>query len=351
MPRPFAPRSAGAVAAVLALFALGACSKGTLIGSGPLPTPTPVVPSVASEFAVPTANSAPTGIALATDGFLYVAENAGNKIAKMTTGGAFTEFAVPTAGAGPFGVYGTADGNVWFTEKNASQIGVLTTAQSFVEYPLPFANEGPTYITLGPDGALYFSETSVNKLGRIDLNGNITEFGVPVVLPLVCSPVCANAGMAGLAGFSDGSVWIALTNTSQLARFDTRTRTFGTLISTPTANSGPTQIVVCPNGQSLCFTENNVAKLGQITPAGVITEHSLSPATSANALVNGADFNIYFTDPAQNKFGQVSGISFGVKEFPITTAGAQPSFMSLGGDGQIYFTETAVNKVARLTYF
>ncbi len=340
MRRPFVFRPAGVVPAVLALLVLSACSKGALIGSGPLPTPTPVVPHVSAEFTIPTASSAPNGITLGSDGFLYFAETAGNKITKMTTGGSFTESNVPTATAGPFGVIGTPDGNIWFTESTASKIGVLTTTK-IVEYPLPTANAGPTYIARGPDGALWFSETTANKLGRINLNGNISEFVVPT----------ANAGLAGLVGDYYGGIWIVESSASQIVRFDTTALTFGTPHPTLTANAGPAQIVVCPDGQTLCFTENNAAKLGQITPAGVVTEHALSPATSAFGLAGGADFNLYFTDRTQNKVGQISGISFGAREFAITTSASQPAFMSLGADAQIYFTETAANKIARLSYF
>ena len=340
MRRPFF-RPAGVVPAVLALLVLSACSKGGVIGSGPLPTSPPIVPHVTAEFTIPTANSAPNGITIGADGFLYFAETSGNNITKMTTGGSFTEYAVPTLNAGPFGVVGTADASIWFTERTASAIGVLLTGQTFAEYPLPTANAGPTYITRGPDGALWFSETTANKLGRIDLNGNISEFAVPT----------ANAGLAGVVGYSDGGVWIVETNPSAIVRFDTTALTFGTPRTTPTANAGPVQIVVCPDGQTLCFTENNVGKLGQITPAGVITEHALSPATSAFGLANGADFNLYFTDRAQNQIGQISGISFGTTEYPITTAGSQAGFMSIGADSEMYFTETAANKVGRFVYF
>jgi virginiamycin B lyase len=340
MRRPFVFRSAGLVLAALALLASTACSGGTVIGSGPLPTPTPVVPHVSAEFTVPTGASAPQGITLGSDGFIYFAETAGNKIGKMTTGGVFTETAVPTANAGPFGVVATPDGNIWYTENSANQIAMQTSTNT-TEYPLPTPNAGPTYITRGPDGALWFTETNANKLGRIDLTGNITEFPVPT----------ANAGLAGLVGFSDGGIWIVESNASAIVRFDVTAQTFGTPRPTLTANAAPTQIVVCPDGQTLCFTENNAAKLGQITPAGVVTEHSLSPATSAFGLVGGADFNLYFTDRAQNKVGQISGISFAVSEFAIPTATSQASFLSLGPDSEIYFTETAANKVARLTYF
>ncbi len=341
MRRPFVFRSAGLVPAALALLASTACSGGTVIGSGPLPTPTPVVPHVSAEFTVPTAASAPQGITLGFDGFLYFTETAGNKIAQMTTGGVFVETPVPTANAGPFAIVGMPDTSLWFTENTANKIGTQTGTTVGTEYPLPTANAGPTYITRGPDGALWFSETTANKLGRIDLSGNITEFPVPT----------PNAGLAGLVGFSDGGIWIAESNASAIVRFDITAQTFGAPHPTLTANAAPTQIVVCPDNQTLCFTENNAAKLGQITPAGVVTEHSLAPATSAFGLINGADFNLYFTDRAQNKIGQISGISFGVTEFPIPTAGSQASFLSLGPDSEIYFTETAANKVGRLTYF
>lgn len=340
MRRSFVFRSAGLVPAALAVLASTACSGGAVIGSGPLPTPTPVVPHVSAEFTVPTAASAPQGITLGFDGFLYFAETAGNKIGKMTTGGVITETAVPTANAAPFGVAGMPDGSIWYTENAGNRIAMQTSSNT-TEYPLPTANAGPTYITRGPDGALWFSETNANQLGRIDTGGNITEFPVPN----------ANAGLAGLVGFSDGGIWIAESNASAIIRFDLTARTFGTPHPTLTANAAPTQIVVCPDGQTLCFTENNAAKLGQITPAGVVTEHSLSPATSAFGLTNGADFNLYFTDRAQNKVGQISGISFAVNEFAIPTANSQASFLTLGPDAQIYFTETAGNKVARLTYF
>jgi virginiamycin B lyase len=340
MRRPFVLRSAGLVPAALALLALAACSGGTVIGSGPLPTPTPVVPNVSAEFSVPTAASAPQGITLGSDGFIYFVETAGNKIVKMTTGGIFTEMSVPTINAGPFGVTGLPDGSIWYTENTASQIAMLSGTTS-TEFPLPTANAGPTYIVRGPDGALWFSETNANKLGRIDVSGNVTEFPVPT----------ANAGLAGLVGYSDGGIWIAESNASAIVRFDVTAKTFSAPHPTLTANAAPTQIVVCPDGQTLCFTENNAAKLGQITPAGVVTEHSLAPAASAFGLINGADFNLYFTDRAQNKIGQISGISFGVTEFPIPTAASQASFLSLGPDAEIYFTETAANKVGRLTYF
>ena len=76
MRRPFF-RPAGVVPAVLALLVLSACSKGGVIGSGPLPTPQPVVPHVTAEFTVPTPNSAPNGITIGLRGVSVSVANKG----------------------------------------------------------------------------------------------------------------------------------------------------------------------------------------------------------------------------------------------------------------------------------
>ena len=97
---------AGCIAATAAL-ALAGCGHGTVIGSGPLPTPTPAVPHISNEFAV-AANSQPQGIAAGTDGFLYFTEegqaNGNPQIGKLSTGGAVKEFPVLPATAVPFGI-------------------------------------------------------------------------------------------------------------------------------------------------------------------------------------------------------------------------------------------------------
>jgi virginiamycin B lyase len=324
------------------------------------------VPYISAEFTIPTTASGARGITRGFDGFMYFAEDVGNKIGKMTTGGAFTEFAIPTAGAKPFGVLGTSDGNIWFTERGASKIGVFATStQTFTEYPLPTANAGPTYIALGPDGALWFSETAANKLGRIDRNGNISEYPVPTV---VAFGFARSAGLAGLVGYSDGGVWVAENNASSIVRFDVTARTFGAphwVSGVPYVDSaGPTEIVVCPDGQTLCFSEANVGILGQINPTtGVVTLYNIYPPQQycpgpgigcdmPYALVRGADSNLYFTDAGLGRVGQISGVSFEARVFAIPSGlGSTPDSMSLGPDAQIYFTEYAANKVGRLTYF
>lgn len=54
-----------------------------------------------------------------------------------------TEFALPTAQCGPFGIAAGPDGALWFAETAADRIGRITTDGSVTEYPLPDRSPSP----------------------------------------------------------------------------------------------------------------------------------------------------------------------------------------------------------------
>lgn len=345
--RSFDKLRTGSLPSALPLLALGsvlalaACGKGTSINA-PLPTPSPVVPKVSAEFAVPTANSQPEGIARGSDGYLYFTEEAGDKIGKMTTAGSFTETALPTGAAAPLGIINGQNGALWFCENAASKIGEMTTAGTVTEFPTATAGSGPTFITTGPDGALWFVEAAANKIGRITTGGAATDYPIPT----------ANAGLSGIVTGPDGALWFTEAAADKIGRIDPNTYQV-TEYPVPTPNAGPTQIVVGPDPNvGLWFIESNAAKLGEITTAGQVTEYPLSPAASARGLILGGDGNFYFTDPTQNAVGQVLVNSgFAVKEFPVPTTAAGPAYLAIGPDFRIYLTEASTNKIAQFSYF
>ncbi len=57
------------------------------------------------------------------DGNLWVTDPANNSIDRVTTSGAATAFAIPTAAANPFDIIVGPDGNLWFTEASTLKIG------------------------------------------------------------------------------------------------------------------------------------------------------------------------------------------------------------------------------------
>jgi streptogramin lyase len=158
-----------------------------------------------TEFAIPTANSAPYYITAGGDGNLWFTEYTGNKIGRITTSGTITEFTVPTGSSGgtkPFGIAAGADGNLWFTEYNDNKIGRITVTGTITQFTIPSPSAGPHAITAGPDGNLWFSEDSgsvglVNKIARITTSGTVTEFPIPT----------SNSQPFGIAAGPDSKVW------------------------------------------------------------------------------------------------------------------------------------------------
>ena len=93
---------------------------------------------ITNEFSIPTPIGNPLAIISGPGGALWFTENNADKIAQITTGGAVTEYAIPTANSAPIGL-ATPGGNVWFAESNANKIGVLvltapTPSKIFVPY-------------------------------------------------------------------------------------------------------------------------------------------------------------------------------------------------------------------------
>jgi virginiamycin B lyase len=56
---------------------------------------------------------------------LWFTEFGGEKIGRITTGGAFTELRLPNTSAQHHGITAGPDGNLWFTEFGGEKIGAL----------------------------------------------------------------------------------------------------------------------------------------------------------------------------------------------------------------------------------
>jgi streptogramin lyase len=331
---------------------MAGCGNGGVIGSGPLPTPTPVIPSVTNEFAA-AANSQPTGITVGPDGFLYFTErgqaNGKAQIGKISTGGSLTEIAVTPATAQPIGIIKGPDNLLWFTESGADSIVSMSTASgnTMTAYPLGTPPGGaaswqPAFIAVGPgNNTMFFTAPGANAIGEITTSGTIAG---SVVIPTAAS------NPLGIVTGPDLNIWFAENAASKIGRLNSSNGTI-TEFPTPTANAGPTSIVIGPDG-ALWFTENTAAKLGRITTTGIITEYPLTNAGSASGLVVGADANFFFGDPVKNQFGQAAiSAAFTNTMFPIKTSNAGPSVMVLGPDNRIYFTETNAAKIGQISYF
>jgi virginiamycin B lyase len=107
-------------------------------------------------------------------GRLWFINVTGNKIGRidpMAPEPQIVQFAIPTADSRPAGIAFAGDGSLWFTEQNPDNIGRYDPASGlFTEYPLETQGSMPFDITVGPDGKIYFTETGTGKIGQLDPN-------------------------------------------------------------------------------------------------------------------------------------------------------------------------------------
>jgi streptogramin lyase len=115
-----------------------------------------------------------------------------------------------------------------------------------------------------------------------------------------------------------------------------------------TAGSFPFGITAGPDG-TLWFTEANTNKVGKITPAGTVTEYAIpSPNSHPQGITAGPDGNLWFVENIGNKVGRITPAGT-VTEYTIPTANSQPEGITAGGDGDLWFTESNGNQVGRIT--
>lgn len=111
----------------------------------------------------------------------------------------------------------------------------------------------------------------------------------------------------------------------------------GTIIEypTPTANSGPSDIVTGPDGK-LWFLEGNTNtnKIGKSTTTGIITEYQL-PTTNAfpTSIVSGPDGNLWYVDE-DNNLGRVTTTGT-IQLFSAPNAGE----LTVGPDNNLWVAE------------
>jgi YD repeat-containing protein len=116
------------------------------------------------------AGSLPARITTGPDGAMWFTEFGGNRIGRITPGGAVTEFDLPRPGVGPHDITTGPDGALWFTEYNdaGNAIGRITTDGKITEYAIPTAGAQAWGIAAGPDGKIWFTENGTDKIGRLD---------------------------------------------------------------------------------------------------------------------------------------------------------------------------------------
>jgi streptogramin lyase len=134
-----------------------------------------VVPNATTACGPPTittfAFTGPTELAASDNGAMYVASAAG--LSRVTTAGAAT--AVTGLGTSAVtAMHNAADGSAWYVDKAAGRIGKVTGTAVATEYALPRAEDNnPAEFTFTPDKALWYA--GATDLATADLIGRFSE--------------------------------------------------------------------------------------------------------------------------------------------------------------------------------
>jgi streptogramin lyase len=291
-----------------------------------------------TEFPLPTANRQPAGIAAGPDGNLWFGELGASSLGTIHPGGTFTE---KTGLSGPaLAVAVTSSGDVWATEPAVREIAHLTPSGTLTQSGAP-ENGTPSGIAAGGDGDIWFTQSSPSKIERIAPNGTDTEYDV------------TNSSLpTAIAIGPDGGAWFTESaNPGRVGQITPNGMITEHTIGL-TANSDPSSITAGPDG-NLWFTESaSPGRIGRITPSGTITEYAagLTPGSGPNSITAGPDGNLWFTESANpSRIGRITPDGTITEYSTGLTANSDPVGIA-SANGALWFTEQASpGRIGRLT--
>ncbi|MDQ5859296.1 MAG: hypothetical protein M3542_13595 [Acidobacteriota bacterium] len=238
-----------------------------------------------------------------------------------------TEFPLPE-GAQPESIVAGPDGNVWFTEASQSRIGRVTTAGDVTLFPggaRPFYY--PTDLTSGADGNVWVVQSEPvggdGAINRVTPSGEVTEL--------------LWAGAYRITAGPDGNLWF-----TDLFRDIGRMTTAGQVTYFPAPQTAFTSDITTGPDGNLWFTYIRLARVGRMTPGGVVTEFDV-PALPGR-ITSGPDGNLWFTSEG-NRIARMT-TSGAVTEFAIPGSAFD---LIAAPDGNIWFPYADVNRIGRIT--
>jgi virginiamycin B lyase len=223
------------------------------------------------EYAIPTPNSDPRGIAVRYKDEIWFTEYGSSKVARLT-GGVFTEFPTPTPDSGPTGI--VSDGtSLWFAETKADKIVKVAPDNSMVEYPVPTPMAGPTELAVYFNQGTFvsFAEPEAGQIGILKPDGHVLEIPLP-------SAGARPGHILYAADFLGQAFWFSEPGVDKIGRMDYATNAISEY-PIPTPASGPAGLAAGVDG-FIYFAETDANKIGVLSPDGIIHEYPIPQQTS-----------------------------------------------------------------------
>lgn len=118
----------------------------------------------------------------------------------------------------------------------------------------------------------------------------------------------------------------------------------------PTKSSSPADIALGADG-NLWFTEFAKGKIGQLDRRGTISEN-VTPTVNSGPLGiasgSGPNLNLWFTEYNVAKIAQITTSGPPYLEYTLPNSAARPYAIALGSDGNMWFTDRGTNSIWRV---
>jgi virginiamycin B lyase len=282
---------------------------------------------VVQQWRLPTIDAAPTGIALGPDGALWMTEEKGDRIARVTEAGAIKEFPLPRPGQPGLSITRGPDDALWFTDRGADEVDSMTTAGVLRRITMP-AGSAPTGIAAGPESSLWVTESATGVVDRVSLDGIVT----------VAARLGADATPYGIAAGPDGNLWV--TEAMAIARVTPA----GAVTQFPLHEFGAgTLRIVSGTNAAMWFVEQTTSRVGYVTADGAV-HHLPQILDQPTGIAKGPDGHMWVTEEGAGTVDRVDGEQ--VTKFTVAGGTSGPEDLVAGPGGSLWFTEFNAGEVA-----
>ncbi len=336
----------------------------------------------------------PSGIAISSDGSIYIADKANNRIRRIdadgiikTVAGSGTIYFVGDQGPAieailirPTGLAAGPDGSFYIADAFNQRIrklgsdGIITTLAGTGEYG--FNGDGglaqgamlaqPFAAAVGTDGSIYIADQGNNRIRRIDPAGNITtvagtgEAGYSGDGDL--APLAKLNNPLGLAVGADGSIYVADCYNLRIRKIDPAgiiTTIAGTGEAGNSGDGGPAVLAqlncpvaatIDPDG-SLYITDCNNHRIRKINTDGIITTVA-GTGEAGYSGDGGPAINARFYYPADTAVGGDGNLYIADQyNHRIRMIDARGIITTIAGNGEAAFSgDGEAGSVAKLNY-
>jgi virginiamycin B lyase len=206
----------------------------------------------------------------------------------------------------------------------------------------------------------YVGETLEVTVGAENAGGVTQATSLPTKAVASNGVVEYHTGFGGLKGIASGPeehMWFAST-TASVSGLGQMT-TAGSILKEYTLSEAFPEAIAEGSDHNMWFTEWNKSKIGKITPTGTITEYALPEGREPYDIVKGPDGNMWFTEQGQGtSWGKIGKITTAgvITEYSLPETASEPVPIDIvsGPEESLWFTlkyvkNTDVAKIGKIT--